>query len=75
MSTKLTYCQIESAVHEAYESCKSIKGGQNAHYIPYLANVGNGEVYLYPSRRTFRKEIYEIANEGIGMRNVMERMR
>ncbi len=39
MSTKLTYCQIESAVHEAYESCKSIKGGQNAHYIPYLANV------------------------------------
>lgn len=44
-------------------------------YLPYLANVGNGEVYLYPSRRTFRKEIYEIANEGIGMRNVMERMR
>jgi phage-related minor tail protein len=44
-------------------------------YLPYLANVGNGEVYLYPSRRTFRKEITEIANEGIGMRNVMERMR
>lgn len=44
-------------------------------YLPYLANVGNGEVYLYPSRRTFRKEISEIANEGIGMRNVMERMR
>ena len=44
-------------------------------YLPYLANVGNGEVYLYPGRRTFRKEITEIANEGIGMRNVMERMR
>lgn len=44
-------------------------------YLPYLLNVGNGQVYLYPDRRTFRKEISEIANEGIGMRNIMERMR
>ncbi len=44
-------------------------------YLPYLANVGTGEVYLYPSRRTFRKEISEIANEGIGMMNLVGGMR
>lgn len=27
------------AVDEAYESCRTMKGGRNAHYIPYLANV------------------------------------
>ena len=44
-------------------------------YLPYLAKVGNGNVYLYPDRRVFRKEISEIANEGIGRINRMERMR
>lgn len=44
-------------------------------YLPYLANVGNENIYLYPGRRAFRKEISEIANEGIGRINRMERMR
>ncbi len=44
-------------------------------YLPYLANVGDKNVYLYPDRRTFRKEISEIANEGIGRINCKERMR
>lgn len=44
-------------------------------YLPYLANVGKDNVYLYRDRRTFRKEISEIANEGIGRINRMERMR
>lgn len=39
MEIKLTKAQIQKAVHEAYEECKDIKGGINAHYIPYLANV------------------------------------
>ena len=39
MITRLTFDQISTAVHDAYEACKDIKGGQNAHYIPYLANV------------------------------------
>lgn len=38
MITRLTFDQISTAVHDAYEACKDIKGGQNAHYIPYLAN-------------------------------------
>ncbi|MEY8461066.1 glutaminase A [Eggerthellaceae bacterium 24-137] len=39
MITKLTFDQISSAVHDAYNACKDVKGGQNAHYIPYLANI------------------------------------
>ena len=39
MITRLTFDQISTAVHDAYEACKDIKGGQNAHYIPYLANI------------------------------------
>ncbi len=42
MITRLTYEQISAAVQDAYDGCKSIKGGQNAHYIPYLANVNPG---------------------------------
>ena len=41
MITRLTFDQISTAVHDAYEACKDIKGGQNAHYIPYLANVNS----------------------------------
>ena len=44
MITRLTFDQIGTAVHDAYEACKDIKGGQNAHYIPYLANV-NSELF------------------------------
>ena len=39
MITKLTFDQICEAVHGAYDTCKSITSGQNAHYIPYLANI------------------------------------
>lgn len=31
--------RIGRAVAEAYEECKGIKGGTNASYIPYLANI------------------------------------
>lgn len=41
MITRLTFDQISTAVHDAYEACKDIKGSQNAHYIPYLANVNS----------------------------------
>lgn len=39
MKKTLTKAQIKQAVEEAYAECKDIKGGVNAHYIPYLANV------------------------------------
>ncbi len=39
MKKTLTKAQIKQAVEEAYAECKDIKGGLNAHYIPYLANV------------------------------------
>lgn len=39
MKKTLTKAQIKQAVEAAYAECKDIKGGLNAHYIPYLANV------------------------------------
>lgn len=39
MIKTLTFNQIKSAVEEAYTACKDMTGGQNAHYIPYLANI------------------------------------
>ncbi len=39
MNKTLTKAQIRQAVEEAYAECKDIKGGVNAHYIPYLANI------------------------------------
>lgn len=39
MNITLTKEAIQKAAQEAYEECKDIKGGVNAHYIPYLANV------------------------------------
>ncbi len=35
----ITKEQIRQAVTEAYNECKDLSGGLNAHYIPYLANV------------------------------------
>lgn len=35
----ITYAEIEAAVNHAYEKVKDTKGGHNADYIPYLANV------------------------------------
>lgn len=34
-----TKAQIQEAVNQAYEEAKQVTGGENAHYIPYLANV------------------------------------
>ena len=44
-------------------------------YLPYLVNVGKEQVYLYPNRRSFRNEISEIANDGLGTIYARERMR
>lgn len=35
----LTKTQIQEAAQQAYQDCKSVSGGVNAHYIPYLANI------------------------------------
>lgn len=39
MVTTLSFDQISSAVRNTYNACKGVTGGQNAHYIPYLANI------------------------------------
>lgn len=39
MGKIITKSQIHDAVSKAYEDCKSITGGQNANYIPFLANI------------------------------------
>ncbi|MDE7413882.1 MAG: glutaminase A [Muribaculaceae bacterium] len=38
-NTIITKDQIQAAAQAAYEKSKDIKGGVNAHYIPYLANI------------------------------------
>ncbi len=39
MNKTITIDQIKAAAKEAYESALKVSGGENAHYIPYLANV------------------------------------
>ena len=39
MDKKITLSQIRAAAQEAYDECKGLTGGENAHYIPFLANV------------------------------------
>ena len=40
MSTiTITKDRIQQAAQEAYNEAKGVKGGENAHYIPYLANI------------------------------------
>ena len=40
MATKyFTKEEIGKAAGEAFEECKSMSGGENAHYIPFLANI------------------------------------
>lgn len=39
MNVKITVDQIKEAAQEAYSYARTVKGGENAHYIPYLANV------------------------------------
>lgn len=41
MERKITKQQIREAIDEAYKRFKDDKGGRNADYIPYLANVPN----------------------------------
>lgn len=39
MEKVITLSQIKTAAQKAYETTKEVKGGKNADYIPYLANV------------------------------------
>ncbi len=39
MERKITVSQIKQAAAEAYAEAKGVKGGANANYIPYLANI------------------------------------
>ena len=39
MDITLSKAQITQAVNEAYNECKTVTGGANANYIPYLANI------------------------------------
>lgn len=39
MDKQISKAQIKQAVEEAYNECKSLTGGANANYIPYLANI------------------------------------
>lgn len=39
MKKTITKSEIRQAAQEAFEASKDIKGGENAHYIPYLANI------------------------------------
>ena len=39
MKKNISVAELKSLVNEAYEQVKSAKGGANANYIPYLANV------------------------------------
>lgn len=39
MNKKITVEQIKQAAQEAYDEAKGVKGGANANYIPYLANI------------------------------------
>lgn len=38
---RITREELKNAIHEAYFSLKDKKGGKNADYIPYLANIDN----------------------------------
>jgi len=39
MERKISLSQIEAAARDAYNESKDVKGGANANYIPYLANI------------------------------------
>lgn len=39
MKKTITKDQIKEAAQKAYSDCKDIKGGKNADYIPFLANI------------------------------------
>ncbi|MCI9607693.1 MAG: glutaminase A [Muribaculaceae bacterium] len=39
MDIKLTKAQIKEAAQQAFDYASTVTGGENAHYIPYLANI------------------------------------
>ncbi len=39
MDITLTHSQISDAAEAAYKYALTVSGGENAHYIPYLANI------------------------------------
>lgn len=39
MEKHISKKQIQEAVEQTYNECKNLKGGKNADYIPYLANI------------------------------------
>ena len=39
MERTITVSDIRKAAQEAYNEAKGVKGGANADYIPYLANI------------------------------------
>ena len=39
MSRTISFETLNNVVHEAYDKVKTVKGGANANYIPFLANV------------------------------------
>ena len=39
MEKVITKTQLKDAVESAYSECRNLKGGRNADYIPYLANI------------------------------------
>ena len=52
---KITSSQIREAAKEAFEECRSIQGGENAHYIPFLADIPSdlfGLSITFPSGET-----------------------
>ena len=55
MNQKISFDTLNSVVHEAYDKVKTAKGGANANYIPFLANVPSdlfGIAICLPDGRT-----------------------
>ena len=77
MITRLTFDQISTAVHDAYEACKDIKGGQNAGLDTCWVNFKNEENHtdVVPKYEIHSyEELYRLVMEpeeleNIGIRN------
>ena len=55
MTSKIKFSDLRDVVQEAYDNVKSIGKGENAHYIPYLANIDSslfGVAITLPSGQT-----------------------
>lgn len=49
--------------------------GLLSEYLPYLQDIVNKQIYIYPSRREFQREIMETTNSGMMKASSRERMR